>query len=389
MSYVMSDKLYGLSDITYCDYFATTPIDPRVLASYTERLANDFANPASVDHDAGAAAALLVKNSRARIADLIGCAPAEITFTSGATESITLFLQGFAAAQTKLLKRKLKILASPVEHAAILENLRALVRRDAVELSLLNVDCLGRVDLHEIEHHCQGGIDLVCVMAVGNEIGNVYPYQHIAEIAVAHDTLYFCDATQAIGKIAFSLENLPNTVVVFSGHKFYAPKGIGALVAARDILLAPLFYGGGQERGLRPGTTNAPLVATLAQALDYAVAEQASDALRIGAFRDTLQARLQSHYPQMVVNGDTAHRVAGALHISLPSIDNKEFITRFRDRLALSTGAACSSGSERPSHVLRAMHLPDALIAGALRISLGRFTTESEVETAAVMLCSR
>ncbi|MBS0617515.1 MAG: aminotransferase class V-fold PLP-dependent enzyme [Spirochaetes bacterium] len=148
----------------------------------------------------------------------------------------------------------------------------------------------------------------------------------------------------------------------------------------------------GKDRALIspvPGTTNAPLVATLAQALDYAVAEQASDALRIGAFRDTLQARLQSHYPQMVVNGDTAHRVAGALHISLPSIDNKEFITRFRDRLALSTGAACSSGSERPSHVLRAMHLPDALIAGALRISLGRFTTESEVETAAVMLCSR
>jgi cysteine desulfurase len=191
--------------------------------------------------------------------------------------------------------------------------------------------------------------------------------------------VYFCDATQAIGKIPFSLAVLPDTVVAFSGHKFYAPKGIGVLVADKAIPIKPLLYGGGQQRSLRPGTINAPLVTVLAYALQIACDEQQADAQRIGGLRDLLQAKLATVFPQLVVNGDLNSRVAGALHISLPGLNNKQLIARIRDKVAISTGAACSSGSERPSHVLKAMGLSPELVEGALRISLGRFTTEIEI----------
>lgn len=372
----------ALAQGIYLDYFSTTPIDPRVLDYYCRVLKETHGNPSSVDHDFGSAAAHLVKKSRAHIADLMACDPAEIIFTSGATESISLFLQGFAHAQSKRLGRKLKVISSPVEHPAVLENLKVLRESALLELALLHVDTQGRIDLEEIRSLLRNTADLVCVMAVNNETGNIYPVTSIAALSAEHRALYFCDATQAIGKIPFSLAELPNTVIAFSGHKFYAPKGIGALIVDKSIPLKPLFYGGGQQRALRPGTINAPLIATLAYALQLANTEQAKEAQRIGALRDLLQERLTTSFPQMVVNGDLISRVAGALHIALPGLDNKRLIARIRDRVAIATGAACSSGSERPSHVLTAMGLAREIAEGALRLSLGRFTTAEQIEAA-------
>lgn len=372
----------------YLDYFSTTPVDPRVFDYYCQVLRENYGNPSSVDHDFGSAAAKLVKTSREQIAELICCEPAELIFTSGATESISLFLQGFAAAQAERLQRKLKVIASPVEHPAVLENLHALRVLGLIELNMLHVDRRGCIDLFEIATLAKSGADLICVMAVNNEIGNIYPIAEIAEIAAANRALYFCDATQAIGKIPFTMAKLPDTVAVFSAHKFYAPKGIGVLVVDRSIPLKPLFYGGPQQRGLRPGTINAPLIAALARALEIAVAEQESDALRIGALRERLEHSLATQYPQMAINGDLKNRVAGALHISLPGIVNKQLVAHIRDRVAISTGAACSSGAERPSHVLRAMGLSAECIEGALRISLGRFTAAAEISKAVDLLCA-
>ena len=374
----MSDSAAVMHGI-YLDHFSTTPVDPGVLDYYCQILKGNYGNPSSVDHDFGSAAARLVKASREKIADLIACDPGEITFTSGATESISLFLQGFATAQSARLGRKLKVITSPIEHPAVLENLQALQAAGSIELATLRVDQQGRINLNQLENLAKSGVDLICNMAVNNETGNIYPTDRIAAIVSEHRALYFCDATQAIGKIPFSLASLPDTVVAFSGHKFYAPKGIGVLVADKAIPIKPLFYGGGQQRSLRPGTINAPLIAALAHALQIACEQQGADAQRISGLRDLLQTKLATLFPQLVVNGDREKRVAGALHISLPGLNNKQLITRIRDRLAISTGAACSSGSERPSHVLKAMGLSPEVIEGALRISLGRFTTEMEI----------
>lgn len=237
----------------YLDYFSTTPIDPRVLDYYCRVLKNMHGNPSSVDHDFGSTAAHLVKKSRAQIADLMACDPAEIIFTSGTTESISLFLQGFTRAQSKRLNRKLKVISSPVEHPAVLENLKVLQESGLLELALLHVDAQGRIELDEIRSLLRNAADLVCIMAVNNETGNIYPFTSIAALSAEHRALYFCDATQAIGKIPFSLAELPDTVIAFSGHKFYAPKGIGSLIVDTSTPLKPLFYGGGQQRALRLG----------------------------------------------------------------------------------------------------------------------------------------
>jgi len=346
-------------------------------------LQNNFGNPSSVDHDLGTAAANTVKSSRNKIADLLECDPGEITFTSGATEGISLFLQGFVAGLAGREKTKPRVVTSPVEHPAVMENLQALAQAERIDLRMLSVDNKGRINLAELETMLKTGAGLVCVMAVNNEVGNIYPTERIAQLASAHRAVYLCDATQAIGKIPFSLANHPDTVAVFSGHKFYAPKGIGVLVADRSLPIKPLFFGGGQQRSLRPGTINAPLIGTLAYAPEIAVSEQSEETARIQRFRDLLQQQLQNHYPSLRVNGDVENRVAGALHVSLVGQNNKQLIAKVRDQLAISTGAACSSGSERPSHVLTAMKLSPEIVESALRISLGRYSAEADVDRCA------
>jgi cysteine desulfurase len=225
-------------------------------------------------------------------------------------------------------------------------------------------------------------------MAANNEIGNVYPIQEIGQIAQHNSIPFLCDGSQAVGKIPIQFGEWGITCLAISAHKLYGPKGVGALAVRKGYHLEPLIFGGGQQRGIRPGTLNVPGIAGLGEACRLLQMEMAEDEAKISQLRDRLQALLQAAIPDLAINGDPEHRLAGSLHLSIPGIPNTAMVSRVRDRLALSTGAACASGVEMPSHVLRAIALPKPLQDGALRLSLGKFTTAADVESAAAILVS-
>lgn len=225
-------------------------------------------------------------------------------------------------------------------------------------------------------------------MAANNEVGTLYPIEKIAAIAQSYQVPFLCDASQAVGKIPIQFNEWGITMLALSAHKLYGPQGVGALVVRRDHRLEPLLYGGGQQRGLRPGTLNLPGIVGLGEACRLRSAEMVVDEVEIGKKRDRLQALLQAQIPGLVINGDPRNRLAGNLHISIPGIPNSAIIARVRHQLAISTGSACSSGVEAPSHVLRAMSLAEPVVEGALRIGLGKFNTDDDVEQAAALLVS-
>ncbi|MDY7014211.1 MAG: aminotransferase class V-fold PLP-dependent enzyme, partial [Cyanobacteriota bacterium] len=248
------------------------------------------------------------------------------------------------------------------------------------------VDSQGRLNLDNIENVCATGISLLCVMAANNEIGNLYPIREIAQIARNYGVPFLCDASQAVGKIPINFADWGITYLALSAHKLYGPKGVGALVARRDSPLEPLIFGGGHQHGRRSGTLNVPGIVGLGEACRLRILEREEDENAIARLRDKLQTLLQTQIPDLIINGDRANRLAGNLHISIPDIPNSAIIARIRDRLAISTGSACSSGVEAPSHVLQALKLPSDVIEGALRIGLGKFTTEAECDRAAEIL---
>lgn len=363
----------------YLDYHATTPIDPRV-ADVVHHTLTTVGNANSIDHSFGDDAAQLVKTARQHLAHLLGASPRDLLFTSGATESINLAIQGI------LGDKPLRILLNPLEHKAVLDTCHALEKQGRAHLIHLTPTPQGQLDLDEIQRHCADGVDLLCVMAANNEIGTVYPVEAIAQIAQTHGVLYLCDASQAAGKLPLHCRDWGIAFLAVSGHKFYAPQGCGALVVRRDIPLKPLLYGGGQQRGLRPGTLNVPGIAAIGEAARLRSLEMTADEAAIAQKRDRLQTLLQQNIPNLRINGDPYHRLAGNLHISIPGIPNTAVTARLHHRLALSTGSACTSGVETPSHVLRAIALPEAAIEGSLRIGIGKFTTDSEIDRAAQLL---
>ncbi|WAS04951.1 cysteine desulfurase family protein [Gloeomargaritales cyanobacterium VI4D9] len=285
-------------------------------------------------------------------------------------------------------KKVFKIAILPTEHKAVLDTCSALSQKGLAEIIFLKVDSQAQIDLDHLEKTCSKGIDLLSTMAANNEVGTIYPIQQIGEIAQHYGIPFLCDGSQAVGKIPINFSEWGITFLAISGHKFYAPKGIGALVLRRGQRLKPLIYGGGHQRGTRSGTLNVPGIVGLGEACRLRSREMAEDEQRIAQQRDRLQSLLQSAIPHLVVNGDLQHRLAGNLHISIPGIPNSAVIARVRNQLAISTGSACSSGVETPSHVLTAMKLPSEVIEGALRIGLGKFTTDDEVEQAADILIS-
>jgi len=219
-----------------------------------------------------------------------------------------------------------------------------------------------------------------------HEVGTIYPLQTIGQIAQNHSVPWFCDGSQAVGKIPIHFSDWGITYLAISGHKLYAPKGIGALVIRQPYSPYPLLYGGGQERDIRPGTLNTPGIVGLGEACALRYQEMEEDETRIAQNRDRLQSLLTENIPNLRINGDINHRLAGNLHISVPNIPNSAIIARIRNQLAISTGGTSGSGTPAPSHVLRAMQLPEPEIDGALRISLGKFTTETESDRAASIL---
>lgn len=346
-------------------------------------MTEEFGNANSVDHEYGDRAEDAVKQAAKQVANLVGASSREIIWTSGATESINLAIQGSLPSNPEKPHR---IALLPLEHKAVLDTCQALAKRGWAELIYLQVDSKGRLDFDHLEQVCMEGLSLLCVMAANNEIGNLYPIQAIGQIAQRYSIPFLCDGSQAVGKIPVQFEEWGITYLAISAHKLYGPKGVGALVVRRGYHLEPLLFGGGHQKGMRAGTLNVPGIVGLGEACRLRLLEMEEDERAIAVKRDKLQALLIERFPDLVVNGDVEHRLAGNLHISIPGVPNSAIIARVRRQLAISTGSACSSGVESPSHVLQALGLPEKLVEGALRIGLGKLTTEEEVEQATIIL---
>jgi len=365
----------------YLDYHSTTPVDPRVVEIMVYYMTTAFGNASSIDHTYGDEAEKAISKARFSMAQLVNASPKEIVFTSGATESINLAIQGSIPHN-----HQLKIAISPVEHKAVLDTCKALAQKGLVNIIYLHVDSKGNLDLEHLEKVCREGVSLLCIMAANNEIGNIYPIQTIGKIALKYNIPFLCDGSQSIGKIPLNFNDWGITYLAISGHKLYGPKGVGALVVRKGYHLEPIIFGGGHQKGIRPGTLNVSGIVGLGEACRLRQLEMNEDEAAIAIKRNKLQQLLEEQISGLVVNGDTSSRLAGNLHIAIPDIPNSAIIARIRHQLAISTGAACSSGVESPSHVLRAMKLKDNIIEGALRIGLGKFTTDAEIEQAAAIL---
>lgn len=373
----------------YLDYNASTPIDPRVAEVIHSTLLSIPGNSSSVDHVVGEKAERGVQEATRHVLQLCEAKGYRIIFTSGATESINLAVRGFTnafIAYGKTRDRPCRIGLSRAEHTAVIASCEELQRVGSAELVFFDIDSVGRIDLRNYESKLARGIDLVCLMAANNELGTVYPTEQAARIAHTYGATFFSDATQAVGKIAFRAAPWRIDLVALSGHKLYGPQGVGALLIAPGTRVSPILFGGRQQNGMRPGTLNLPGIVGLGEACRLRHAEMGTDGSRTAAHRSFLRTMLLRSIPGLVVNTPESGTLPGTLHISVPDVPNKAVVARIRQRLAISTGSACRSGIEGPSHVLRATGLPEEVQDGALRLSLGKFTTRSELEAAAEIL---
>jgi len=361
----------------YLDHHATTPVDPRVAAVVLRMMSTDFGNPNSSEHLYGEVAADLVADARREVAALVGANLEGVHFTSGSSESIRLAV---VHAVSTCRHVPLRVALTTVEHRAVLDTVAAHEARGEVTVRWLPVDGQARLDLEALERACRDGVDLVCVMAANNEVGTLYPIEEVARIAGRAGARTLIDATQAAGRMPIQVIAWGITYLTISAHKIYGPKGVGALVVPPELEVRPSH---GLTPGTGDGTPNVPGIAGLGEACRLRRMEMSADEPRMAAQRDRLEARLLAGIDGLVINGDREHRLSNNLHVSVPGVPNDAVIARLRRYVALSTGAACSSGAETPSHVLRAMGLPDILQEGALRIGTGKFTTDEEIERAA------
>jgi cysteine desulfurase len=370
----------------YLDYQSTTPTDPRVLAVMLPYFTEKFGNPHSTSHSHGKEAAAAVEAARHQVARLIGADEREIIFTSGATESNNLAIKGALRFKGETRRR---VVTYVTEHKCVLESARRL-GEEGVEVVLLPVRADGLVDLDLLARTIdERPTTLVSVMAANNEIGVVQPLAEIGALCRARGVLFHSDAAQAVGKVPIDVEAMKIDLLSISGHKIYGPKGIGALYVRRRprVRLEPLFDGGAQERGIRSGTLAAPLCIALGEACAIAGAEMAAEAERLSQLRDRLYRGLKAAVPDVVLNGDAEHRLPGNLNLGFPGIDGQALLAEVPE-LSLSLGSACTSAAVEPSYVLKALGLPDALANGSIRIGLGRFTSEAEVDFAVEHLAS-
>lgn len=373
----------------YLDNHATTPVDPRVLAAMRPWWEENFANPHSSEHAMGRAAEEAVEAARAEVAALIGAEAREIVFTSGATESNNLAIKGAArfAAQQRNDRRRIVTLAT--EHKCVLESVRDLAA-EGFEPVVLPVGPDGLADLDALRAVVDDRTLLVSVMAVNNEIGVVQDLAAIGGLAKAAGAIFHTDAAQAAGRIPLDVADIQADLLSLSGHKIYGPKGIGALYVRRRprVRLAPLFSGGGQERGFRSGTLPAPLIVGLGEAARIAAIEGMLDNGRIAGQRDRFLAALQAAVPGLRVNGSREHRVTGNLNLTFPGPATAGAIMEASPDVCVSTGSACSSAVIEPSYVLQALGLAEAEARATLRVGIGRFTSPAEVDRAAAALAA-
>lgn len=369
----------------YLDHHATTPLDPRVLEAMLPFLRQEFGNASSATHAYGWRAEAAVEDARESLARALGArSPREIVFTSGATESDNLALQGVARAYTG---RGDHLVTCAIEHSAVLETVRAL-EREGRRVTLLPVDGEGRVDPDDVRRALEPRTLLVSIGAANGEIGVLQPLDAIGALCREHEVLFHTDAAQAAGKLPLDVEHTPIDLLSLSGHKMYGPKGVGALyVRARAprVRLSPLLYGGGQQDGRRPGTPPVALWVGLARALELCLESIESESARLLALRERLLARLRQELGEVVVNGPLEGRLPGNLNLSFPGAGSDALLAALPD-VALSSGSACASGTPGPSPVLVALGLSPERQRTSLRIGLGRFNTEAEIDTAAARL---
>jgi cysteine desulfurase len=372
----------------YLDNQATTRCDPRVLAVMLPFFAQDYGNPHSIEHAMGRKAEAAVEQARQHVAALLGAEAREIVFTSGATESNNIAIRGAARHASATGTDRRRIVTIATEHKCVLESVHA-TREDGFEPVVLPVRPDGLLDPATLEAALAQPTLLVSVMAVNNETGVVQDIPTIAAAAKRAGALFHTDIAQAAGKIPTDLTAWQVDLASLSGHKLYGPKGVGALFVRRRprVRLAPLFSGGGQERGLRSGTLPAPLIVGLGEACRLAAADMAEEAVRCAGLRTTLLRRLQQAIPGIAVNGSMKARIPGNLNLTFPAASAQALMAAAPD-LCISTGSACTSAEIEPSYVLRAMGVPDDAAGRTLRIGIGRFTSAADIDYAASALAA-
>jgi cysteine desulfurase len=361
----------------YFDHNATTPLDPGVLEAVTRTLRDEFGNPSSVHHFGQRAKAVL-DEARTAVARLINGEPSEVVFTSGGTEADNFALRGAAEALEPTGRRHL--IATTIEHEAVLVTLKALARRGWT-MTLLPVDGTGIVSPDALASAITPDTAIVSVMHANNEIGTIQPIAALARIAREHGALFHTDAVQSAGKIAVDARALGVDLLSLSAHKFYGPKGAGALWIRRGTRIAAVQTGGKHERSRRAGTENVAGIAGLGAAATLAMAKLQDEAARLGAMRDRLEAAVLAAVPGTAVNGAITPRVPNTTNISFEGIEAESLLIALDlEGFAVSTGSACSSGTLEPSHVLRAMGLPSHRTQNSIRISLGARNTDAEID---------
>jgi cysteine desulfurase len=366
----------------YLDHHATTPADPRVLEVMWPYFSERFGNAASRSHAYGWEAEAAVDLARERVAALLGASPAEIVFTSGATEANNLAIRGIASAYRS---RGDHLVTSAIEHASVLDVMRQL-EREGYRVTYVRPASDGRIDPEAVARAVTDETILVSVMLANNEIGAIQPVAAIAAAvkAAAPRALVHTDAAQAAATLELRSRAAGVDLLSLSAHKMYGPKGVGALWLRRrpKIRLEPILRGGGHERGLRSGTLPVPLVVGFGVACELADQEREGDASRIEALRDRLHGRLTAKLEGVQLNGAARERLPGNLHLSFEGVEGDALLLAVRD-VALSSGAACASATLQPSHVLRALGVSDERAHSSIRFGLGRFTTEEEIDRAA------
>ena len=370
------------SSLIYLDNNATTPLDPRVLDAMMPYLTEKFGNAASRSHRYGWDAEEAVEKARGQVASLLGASDKEIVFTSGATESDNLAIKGTVE---MLADKGRHIITCQTEHKAVIDPCKYLESKGLAEVTYLDPERSGRVSAEQVRAALRADTILITLMTANNEIGTIHPIAEIGAVAKEKGIWFHTDATQAVGKIPFDVEALKVDMASLSGHKIYGPKGVGALYVRRRnprVRLAPIIHGGGHERGMRSGTLNVPGIVGLGEACRLCQVDREKDLARIQQLRDRLEARIRASLDHVELNGDPQWRLPTTVNLSFAYVEGESLIMGVPD-VAVSSGSACTSASLEPSYVLRALGVGDELAHSSIRFSLGRFTTEQDVDEAA------
>jgi cysteine desulfurase len=362
----------------YLDNHSTTPCDPRVVDAMLPYFTEKFGNSASRNHTFGWEAEEGVEHARKQIARLIGADAKEIIFTSGATESDNLALQGIVAMYRE---KGDHIITSATEHRAVIDTAKYLEKK-GVTVTFLPVDKTGMVSPDDVRNAITDKTILISVMLANNEIGTINPIAEIGKVAKEKGIIFHCDATQGVGKIPVNVQEMGIDLMSFTSHKIYGPKGVGALYVRRRaprVRLEPMMYGGGHERGMRSGTLPVPLIVGFGKACELCEQEMATESVRMAKMRDRLQEGIMGAMEEVYLNGHPTERLPGNLNISFAYVEGEALLMGVKE-IALSSGSACTSATLEPSYVLRALGVGSDLAHSSIRFGLGRFTTDEEIE---------